>query len=105
LSLSGTQSWSEREGVLRKQVGVVEEIMEYEQQIDLEFLDYDEFVESKWKWVKRRFLWIFEPKKALNDKGIEIDYPELLIKTGDIWQIVYPERAYRIIPVWETTLS
>jgi hypothetical protein len=69
------------------------------QPIDLESLDYDEFVESKRKWFKMQFPWIFELKKVLNDKGIDVDYPELLIKTGDIWQIVYPERAYRIIPV------
>ncbi|MHC4166560.1 MAG: FecR domain-containing protein [Planctomycetota bacterium] len=69
------------------------------QPIDLESLDYDEFVEGKRKWFKTQFPWIFELKKVLNDKGIDIDYPELLIKTGDIWQIVYPERLYRIIPV------
>ena len=83
------------------------------QPIALESLDYNAWVESKREWFKVQFPWIFELQEALKEKVLLAtdaqllattavpDYPELLLQTGDIWQIVYPERLYRIIPVFD----
>jgi hypothetical protein len=56
--------------------------------IDLESIDYDEWIEEKREWFKREFPWIFELKDALAKEGIDVDYPELLVKTDDVWQFV-----------------
>lgn len=54
--------------------------------------DYDYWVNEKRTWFKTNFLWIFELKGALAREGIEVDYPELLIKGGDVWQYVSLKR-------------
>ena len=81
--------------------------------IDLESLDYEEWVESEREWFRGQFPWIFELQEALVEKASLAashqslatatvpDYPELLIEAGDIWQIVYPHRFYRQIPVFQ----
>jgi len=56
--------------------------------IVLEETDYSSWVEQNRGWFKQGFPWIFQLKEALAKEGIEIDYPELLIKTGDVWQFV-----------------
>ena len=58
--------------------------------IVLEETDYGSWVEQKRDWFKQEFPWIFQLKHVLAKEGIEVDYPELLIRTGDIWQFVYP---------------
>jgi hypothetical protein len=64
-------------------------------EIHLDSLVYEEFVESKRKWFKEHFTQIFELLNELKAKNpklkINLDYPELLIKTGVFWQIVYPD--------------
>ncbi|MDH4238975.1 MAG: FecR family protein [Phycisphaerae bacterium] len=55
----------------------------------LEETDYTTWVEQKRGWFKQNFPWIFQLKDALAKEGIKVDYPELLIKSGDIWQFVY----------------
>lgn len=59
-----------------------------EEPIVLEETDYESWVEQKRNWFEQEFLWIFQLKKALEKEGIEADYPELLIKTSDVWQFV-----------------
>ena len=59
--------------------------------IVLEETDYDHWVEQKRNWFRQEFLWIFQLKDALAKEGIEVDYPELLIKTGDVWQFAFLE--------------
>ena len=59
-----------------------------EKPIVLEETDYNQWVDQKREWFKKDFPWIFELKDALAREGIEIDYPELLIKSGDVWQFV-----------------
>ncbi len=54
--------------------------------------DYQQWVEEKLEWFKKDFPWIFELKDALTKEGIETDYPELLIKSGDAWQFVSLEK-------------
>ncbi|MBN2455355.1 MAG: hypothetical protein JXB29_02270 [Sedimentisphaerales bacterium] len=56
--------------------------------IVLEETDYDSWFEQRRDWFKQNFPWIFQLKEALAKEGIEVDYPELLIQSGDIWQFV-----------------
>jgi len=56
--------------------------------IVLDETDYDRWVEWERDWFKQEFPWIFQLKEALAKEGIEADYPELLIETGDVWQFV-----------------
>ncbi|MCP4256962.1 MAG: hypothetical protein GY774_05475 [Planctomycetes bacterium] len=76
--------------------------------MSLESVDYEQWVEQKREWFTQQFPWIFVLQKALttDDRRLttDIDYPELLISSGDIWQIVYPERFYRIIPTIDPNL-
>ena len=68
----------------------------------LEKTDYESWVEEKREWFKENFPWIFLLKEDLSENGVEVDYPELLIKTGDIWQFkcldVIPARFSVIDP-------
>jgi len=54
----------------------------------LEETDYENWVKQKRNWFKKQFPWIFQLKDALAKEGIEVDYPELLVKSGDVWQFV-----------------
>ncbi len=72
--------------------------------IDLERINYDDWIEENRDWFKREFQWIFQLKDALAEEGIEVDYPQLLIKSGDIWQFVYPEVSSHRIAVLNSDL-
>ncbi len=67
--------------------------------INLENIDYEDWIEKKRDWFKREFPWIFQLQSALAKEGIKADYPELLISSGDIWQFVYPETSPQQIPI------
>lgn len=56
--------------------------------IVLEETDYDHWVEQNRDWFKREFPQVFQLQSALAKEGIDVDYPDLLIKTGDAWQFV-----------------
>ena len=56
----------------------------------LENIDYHAWVEENRDWFKQQFPQIFTIKDALAREGIEVDYPELLIKSGDLWRFRYP---------------
>jgi len=56
--------------------------------IVLDKTDYDSWVEWERGWFKKEFFWIFQLKDALAEEGIEVDYPQLLIQSGDVWQFV-----------------
>ena len=62
-------------------------------EIDLENIDYKTWVEQKRDWFKQEFPHIFKFKEALAKKGIEVDYPELLIQSGDLWRFAFPEET------------
>ena len=70
--------------------------------IVLEKTDYRYWVEQKREWFKQQFPYIFQLKDALSKEGIEADYPELLIKTGDyrqfVWMEAVPPRFYVLNP-------
>ena len=67
--------------------------------IDLEAIDYEDWVEKKRDWFELEFPWIFELKDALAKEGTDVDYHDLLLKSGDIWQFVYPQVSPSRIPV------
>ena len=50
--------------------------------------DYDNWVEQKRDWFKQEFPWIFLLKDALAKEGIKVNYPELLVQSGDVWQFM-----------------
>jgi len=54
--------------------------------------DYSYWVNEKRNWFKKDFPWIFELKDALAKERIEADYPELLIRSSDVWQFVCLQR-------------
>lgn len=56
--------------------------------IDLESINHKHWIEQKRNWFKQQFPWIFQLKDALAEESIEVDYPELLIESGDVWQFV-----------------
>jgi hypothetical protein len=59
--------------------------------IDIEKIDYATWVEDNREWFQREFPWTFELKDALSKEGIYVDYPELLIRSGEIWRLAYYE--------------
>ena len=80
--------------------------------IDLENIDYDEWIEEKREWFKQQFLWIFQLQEVLvtachgeafaktGQMATDIpDYPELLLQIADIGKIVYQDGCYQRIPI------
>jgi ferric-dicitrate binding protein FerR (iron transport regulator) len=61
--------------------------------INLDSTNYKFWVEEKRDWFSKNFPWIFELKNALAKEGIEADYPELLIKSNDVWQFMCLNKA------------
>ncbi len=61
--------------------------------VALEETDYNQWIEQKRVWFKQNFPWIFQLKEALAKEGIKVDYPILLIETGDVWQFLYSDAA------------
>ncbi len=58
---------------------------------NLESANYDEWIEEYRDWFKQEYPWLFQLKNALTKEDIKVDYPCLLIQSGDIWQFVFPE--------------
>ncbi|MCP4613225.1 MAG: hypothetical protein GY845_31425 [Planctomycetes bacterium] len=67
--------------------------------IELERINYEDWIEEKRAWFEREFPWIFQLKNALTHEGVKFDYPELLVMSGDIWQFVYPQNSPQQLPV------
>jgi ferric-dicitrate binding protein FerR (iron transport regulator) len=67
--------------------------------VELEKINYEDWIVEKRAWFRREFPQIFQLQKALEAEGIEVDYPELLTSSGDIWLFVYPEISPRQIPI------
>jgi len=78
-----------------------------EKPIVLAETDYEQWVGQKREWFKKDFPWIFELKDAFAGEGIEVDYPELLIKSGDVWQFVCLQKfpARFSVPDFESLLK
>ncbi len=69
---------------------------------DLDSIDYDTWLERKRDWFAREFPWIFKAQKVLREQhGIEPDYIDLLMVSGDIWQFNYPRPFDQPIPIFD----
>lgn len=68
---------------------------------DLVSADYDRWLKAHEEWFARQFPWIFDVQEVLRSgHGLEADYIELLVISGDIRQFEYPGAAGRSIPVF-----
>lgn len=55
-----------------------------------ESLDYGVWREEHRDWFGREFPWVFEAQAALfREGGIDVDYVELMVVSGDAWQFHY----------------
>jgi len=66
--------------------------------INLERINYQVWLKDKRDWFEKEFPWIFELQGALGEQGIELDYPRLLIESGDLRQFAYPAASPTRIP-------
>ena len=55
----------------------------------LEEINYDHWTKENRDWFKHQFPQVFQFQSALAKEGIEVDYPQLLIDSGDLWQFAY----------------
>ena len=55
----------------------------------LEEVDYGYWVKQKRDWFRLQFPQVFQLQHALAKEGIEVEWPELLIRSGDLWQFIY----------------
>jgi hypothetical protein len=63
--------------------------------------DYKYWLESRRDWFAREFPWIFQAQIFLKERhGIDVDYVELLMVSGDIWQFHYPRSWNQPIPIF-----
>lgn len=68
--------------------------------IDLDAIEYTSWVGQKRDWFRREFPQLFKLKDALAEEGIDVDYPELLFKSGSLWDFAYPEyRTTQVIDI------
>ncbi|MBW7989231.1 MAG: hypothetical protein FVQ84_04335 [Planctomycetes bacterium] len=72
--------------------------------INLENINYEEWIEEKRNWFRGEFPWIFQLQSALAQESVKVEYPELLVKSGDIWQFIYPQNTPGRIPIFNTDL-
>lgn len=71
------------------------------QTLDLDSIDYVQWREEHREWFRREFPWIFQAADALKQhKGLDADYIELLMVSGDIWQFHYPRAINQPIPAF-----
>lgn len=69
---------------------------------DLDSIDYVKWRDAHRDWFAREFPWIFTMQKVLSEQhGIEADYIDLLMVSGDIWQFNYPRPLGEPIPVFD----
>jgi hypothetical protein len=73
--------------------------------INLDGINYEDWIQKKQGWFKQYFPWIFVFRDALFKNGIKVGYPELLIQSGDVWNLIHPENlSCRIHTVNEDSL-
>jgi len=64
---------------------------------------YERFRDEMRPWFAEQFPWAMVLEKSLNeDHGIEADYLDVLVTSGDIWQFRWPFRAGEQIPRFDS---
>ena len=56
-------------------------------------VDYAQWCQEHEKWFAATFPWIFEVQKVLRARGIQADYAELLMVSGDLWQFRFDSKG------------
>jgi len=64
-------------------------------------IDYNCWLKKKRNWFRMEFPWIFQLQSALAREGVEVEYSELLIKSGDLWRFAYMKTR----PGWFSVFS
>ncbi|UCG49091.1 MAG: FecR domain-containing protein [Phycisphaerales bacterium] len=67
--------------------------------VSVEEVDYKDRIDTQRDWSRSQFPWTFQLQEALAREGIEVDYPELLVMTEDVWRFVYAADSRRFIPM------
>jgi len=84
---------------------LLESIRDYQPQpkpLDLDSIDYEKWRDDHRDWFASEFPWIFQVQNVLKERhGIDADYVELLMVSGDIWQFNYPRPVNCPIPVFD----
>jgi len=69
--------------------------------LDLDSIDYVRWRDGHRDWFVSQFPWIFQIQKHLSEQyGIDVDYVELLMISGDIRQFNYPRSQNEPIPIF-----
>lgn len=56
-------------------------------------INYSDWLEGHRDWFKQRYPWIFKTQKIIEARGMRIDYLDLLMISGDIWQFHFNPRG------------
>jgi len=59
--------------------------------ISLDDTNYEDWIQKKEDWFRQRFPSTFLLRDALRKEGFNVNYPELLIQSGNIWKLIHPE--------------
>lgn len=71
-------------------------------ELDLDILDYEAWREENRGWFAEQFPWAMDLEAVLRDEhGLQADYLEVLVASGDIWQFRYPRALGEQIPVFD----
>jgi mannose-6-phosphate isomerase-like protein (cupin superfamily) len=57
---------------------------------NFEGVEYTRWVQLNRDWFQREFPGIFRLQAALVQDGVEVDYPDLLLESGLVWQFAFP---------------
>jgi len=64
---------------------------------DLEDIDFDVWIDQRREWFEREFPWTKRLQALLTKDGIEVDTIDLLIESGDLWRLAWPEYSHQRI--------
>lgn len=71
-------------------------------------IDYAKWRDDHKEWFAATFPWIFDVQKVLMKNGVQADYIELLVVSGDIWQFEYDPQQPLTAPLsrcYQTSLD
>jgi len=59
--------------------------------ISLDSINYEDWIRKKEDWFRQYFPSTFLLRDALRREKLNVNYPELLIQSGNIWKLIHPE--------------
>ncbi len=63
---------------------------ETQAETDLDRIDAAQWIALKQDWFRQQFPWIFAIQESLGREGIDVSYPDLLLRSGTLWLFEYP---------------